>query len=94
MAVAELYWIRSLYDHKVRLVSADPALKRQTVAALVADPDTPREGWGATWFQLCPDVCVSKSKGHGSFLGLQGSVMSKNISLKMGHNLSCHSISG
>ena len=39
-------------------------------------------GGGGTWFQLCPDVCVQKSRIWVLF-ELQRSEMSENISLKM-----------
>ena len=42
-----------------------------------------REGGGATWIKLCPDVCVQKLRAWVPFR-LQGSGMIKNVSFKMG----------
>ena len=48
-------------------------------------------GGGATWFQLCPNVC--DPKGRIYFFGPQGSKMSEDISVKFGcEMLPCHSI--
>ena len=46
-------------------------------------PIGPESRGGATWFQLCPDVCVQKLRTSDLFQ-LQGSEMSEHISLKMG----------